>query len=98
MAAFFRNVIRNKVMLFMVLPGAIWFFFFSYLPYDIGIIVIEQKLEVIPAHPFARINTGPESFPVKTISIHGAAWRYLVLFLFISAVGWYCGCLQAISF
>jgi hypothetical protein len=24
MAAFFRNVIRNKVMLFMVLPGAIW--------------------------------------------------------------------------
>ncbi|MGG1942895.1 ABC transporter permease subunit [Paenibacillus polymyxa] len=32
MAAFFRNVIRNKVMLFMVLPGAIWFFFFSYLP------------------------------------------------------------------
>ncbi|MGZ7443947.1 ABC transporter permease [Paenibacillus sp. TH7-28] len=32
MAAFFKNVLKNKVMLFMVLPGAIWFFFFSYLP------------------------------------------------------------------
>ncbi|MCJ8013045.1 ABC transporter permease subunit [Paenibacillus sp. KQZ6P-2] len=32
MATFFKNLIKNKVMLFMVLPGAIWFFFFSYLP------------------------------------------------------------------
>ncbi|GJM69070.1 hypothetical protein HMSSN036_12860 [Paenibacillus macerans] len=32
MAAFFKNVLKNKVMLFMVLPGAVWFFFFSYLP------------------------------------------------------------------
>ncbi|AWB43088.1 sugar ABC transporter permease [Paenibacillus sp. CAA11] len=32
MAAFFKNLFKNKVMLFMVLPGAVWFFFFSYLP------------------------------------------------------------------
>lgn len=32
MAAFFKNLLKNKVMLFMVLPGAVWFFFFSYLP------------------------------------------------------------------
>ncbi|MBM6386005.1 MULTISPECIES: ABC transporter permease [Paenibacillus] len=32
MTAFLKNLIRNRVMLFMVLPGAIWFFFFSYLP------------------------------------------------------------------
>ena len=29
---FFRNVVKNKVMLFMVLPGALWFLFFSYIP------------------------------------------------------------------
>lgn len=29
---FFKDVVKNKVMLFMVLPGAVWFFFFSYLP------------------------------------------------------------------
>lgn len=32
MATFFRNLLKNKVMLFMVLPGALWFFFFSYMP------------------------------------------------------------------
>ncbi|GGO05288.1 ABC transporter permease [Saccharibacillus kuerlensis] len=32
MGNFFKNLNRNKVLLFMVLPGAIWFFFFSYLP------------------------------------------------------------------
>jgi len=32
MATFFKNIFKNRVMLFMVLPGAIWFFFFSYLP------------------------------------------------------------------
>ncbi|WP_172195372.1 ABC transporter permease [Saccharibacillus qingshengii] len=32
MGNFLRNVSRNKALLFMVLPGAIWFFFFSYLP------------------------------------------------------------------
>jgi len=32
MTAFFKNLLKNKVMLFMVLPGAVWFFFFSYLP------------------------------------------------------------------
>jgi len=32
MTTFLKNLIRNRVMLFMVLPGAIWFFFFSYLP------------------------------------------------------------------
>lgn len=29
---FFKNLSRNKVLLFMVLPGALWFLFFSYLP------------------------------------------------------------------
>ncbi|MNM84074.1 putative multiple-sugar transport system permease YteP [compost metagenome] len=29
---FFRNIYKSKVMLFMVLPGALWFLFFSYLP------------------------------------------------------------------
>lgn len=32
MATFFKNLLKNKVMLFMVLPGALWFFFFSYMP------------------------------------------------------------------
>lgn len=27
-----RDVVRNKVLLFMVLPGTLWFLFFSYLP------------------------------------------------------------------
>ncbi|CAI6072214.1 ABC transporter permease [Cohnella rhizoplanae] len=30
--SFFRSFNRNKVMLLMVLPGALWFLFFSYLP------------------------------------------------------------------
>ncbi|AJS61375.1 ABC transporter permease [Paenibacillus sp. IHBB 10380] len=29
---FIRNIIKNKVMLLMVLPGALWLLFFSYLP------------------------------------------------------------------
>ncbi|MNO27550.1 putative multiple-sugar transport system permease YteP [compost metagenome] len=29
---FIRNIIKDKVMLLMVLPGALWFLFFSYLP------------------------------------------------------------------
>lgn len=29
---FFKNIILNKAMLFFVLPGALWFLFFSYLP------------------------------------------------------------------
>lgn len=29
---FFRNIVKDKVMLLMVLPGALWFLFFSYLP------------------------------------------------------------------
>ncbi|MCM3784235.1 ABC transporter permease subunit [Neobacillus mesonae] len=32
MVTFLKNLIKNKVMLLMVLPGTIWFFFFSYLP------------------------------------------------------------------
>ncbi|GGH61989.1 sugar ABC transporter permease [Paenibacillus silvae] len=32
MSTFLKNLIKNRVMLLMVLPGAIWFFFFSYLP------------------------------------------------------------------
>ncbi|OME94154.1 sugar ABC transporter permease [Paenibacillus amylolyticus] len=32
MTTFLKNLIRNRVMLLMVLPGTIWFFFFSYLP------------------------------------------------------------------
>ncbi|MBD2848180.1 sugar ABC transporter permease [Paenibacillus sp. IB182496] len=32
MAGFLKNVMRNRVMLLMVLPGAAWFFFFSYMP------------------------------------------------------------------
>lgn len=27
-----KDVLRNKVLLFMVLPGTLWFLFFSYLP------------------------------------------------------------------
>ncbi|AIQ60006.1 ABC transporter permease [Paenibacillus borealis] len=27
-----KDIVRNKVLLFMVLPGALWFLFFSYLP------------------------------------------------------------------
>lgn len=29
---FFKDILKNKAMLLMVLPGTIWFFFFSYLP------------------------------------------------------------------
>lgn len=29
---FFRDIVKNKVLLLMVLPGALWFLFFSYLP------------------------------------------------------------------
>ncbi|MHA0856841.1 ABC transporter permease [Paenibacillus sp. CMAA1364] len=29
---FFRNVVKNKIMLLMVLPGTLWFLLFSYLP------------------------------------------------------------------
>ncbi|MGM1050023.1 MAG: ABC transporter permease [Bacillota bacterium] len=32
MRQFFKNIILNKAMLFFVLPGALWFLFFSYLP------------------------------------------------------------------
>lgn len=32
MTAFFKNLLKNRVMLLMVLPGALWFFFFSYMP------------------------------------------------------------------
>ncbi|CAH1201466.1 MULTISPECIES: ABC transporter permease [Paenibacillus] len=32
MTAFLKNLFKNRVLLFMVLPGAIWFLFFSYLP------------------------------------------------------------------
>lgn len=42
MVQFFRNLIKNKVMLFMVLPGAIWFFFFSYLPLVGTIVAFKQ--------------------------------------------------------
>jgi putative aldouronate transport system permease protein len=31
-SGFFKNIMKNKIMLFMVLPGALWFLFFSYLP------------------------------------------------------------------
>lgn len=31
-SGFLKNVMKNKIMLFMVLPGALWFLFFSYLP------------------------------------------------------------------
>ncbi|HEY4390561.1 MAG TPA: ABC transporter permease subunit [Paenibacillus sp.] len=29
---FFQNIVKNRMMLLMVLPGALWFLFFSYLP------------------------------------------------------------------
>lgn len=29
---FFKDIVKNKVLLLMVLPGALWFLFFSYLP------------------------------------------------------------------
>lgn len=32
MAGFFKNILKNRIMLLMVLPGAVWFFIFSYLP------------------------------------------------------------------
>lgn len=42
MGTFFRNLYRNKALLFMVLPGAIWFFFFSYLPLAGTIVAFKQ--------------------------------------------------------
>lgn len=39
---FFRDINTNKVMLFMVLPGALWFLFFSYLPMFGTIIAFKQ--------------------------------------------------------
>jgi putative aldouronate transport system permease protein len=32
LGAIFKDVVKNKVMLLMVLPGALWFLFFSYIP------------------------------------------------------------------
>ncbi|AIQ72502.1 MULTISPECIES: ABC transporter permease subunit [Paenibacillus] len=32
MSGFIKNIMNNKIMLLMVLPGALWFLFFSYLP------------------------------------------------------------------
>ncbi len=42
MGTFLRNLYRNKALLFMVLPGAIWFFFFSYLPLAGTIVAFKQ--------------------------------------------------------
>ncbi len=42
MGTFFKNLYRNKALLFMVLPGAIWFFFFSYLPLAGTIVAFKQ--------------------------------------------------------
>jgi putative aldouronate transport system permease protein len=39
---FFRDLARNKVMLLMVLPGALWFLLFSYLPMFGTVIAFKQ--------------------------------------------------------
>ncbi|WP_410771167.1 ABC transporter permease [Fontibacillus sp. BL9] len=39
---FFRDIIKNKVLLLMVLPGALWFLFFSYMPMFGTIIAFKQ--------------------------------------------------------
>lgn len=39
---FFQDILKNKVLLFMVLPGALWFLFFSYLPMFGTIIAFKQ--------------------------------------------------------
>lgn len=41
-AVFLKNLLKNKVMLLMVLPGAIWFFFFSYLPLVGTVVAFKQ--------------------------------------------------------
>lgn len=45
MGNFLKNLNRNKVLLFMVLPGALWFFIFSYLPL-VGTIVAFKEYRV----------------------------------------------------
>ncbi|WP_125666449.1 ABC transporter permease [Paenibacillus baekrokdamisoli] len=42
MAEFFKNIVRNRAMLFMVLPGTLWFFFFAYLPMFGSVIAFKQ--------------------------------------------------------
>lgn len=42
MVTFLKNLIKNKVMLLMVLPGTIWFFFFSYLPLAGTVVAFKQ--------------------------------------------------------
>jgi putative aldouronate transport system permease protein len=39
---FFKNMNKNKVMLLMVLPGALWFLFFSYLPMFGAVIAFKE--------------------------------------------------------
>src|SRR5690606_32722117 len=40
--SFFKDIAKNKVMLLMVLPGALWFLFFSYLPMLGTVIAFKQ--------------------------------------------------------
>ncbi|WP_338556662.1 ABC transporter permease subunit [Paenibacillus sp. KS-LC4] len=42
MKMFLRDILRNRAMLLMVLPGALWFFIFSYLPMAGTIISFKQ--------------------------------------------------------
>lgn len=37
-----KDILRNKVLLFMVLPGTLWFLFFSYLPMVGTVIAFKQ--------------------------------------------------------
>ncbi len=39
---FFKDLIKNRAMLLMVLPGTVWFFFFAYLPMAGTIIAFKQ--------------------------------------------------------
>lgn len=62
-SSFFRTLFKNKVMLFMVLPGAAWFLFFSYLPL-VGMIAAFKE------YRFSR-----EGFWASLINSENVGWR-----------------------
>lgn len=51
---FFQNLYKNKVWLLMVLPGAIWFLVFSYLPM-LGTVLAFKKFRIDPNGFFASL-------------------------------------------
>jgi putative aldouronate transport system permease protein len=75
MAAFFKNILKNKIMLLMVLPGAIWFFFFSYLPLVGTVVAFKQ-------YRFSR-----EGFWVSIFKSKSVGWQNFT-FLFSGNDAW----------